>query len=65
MLDRSRKKKIANLVLGLEVPHAHIHLVPIDRESDARPNPELTLSEEEFKTIQQEILRFLHNNQNN
>ena len=28
-------KKIGTLVLGLEVPHAHIHLVPIQSESDA------------------------------
>ena len=28
-------KKVGTLVLGLEVPHAHIHLVPIQSESDA------------------------------
>ena len=27
-------KKVAQVVLGLEVPHAHIHLIPMNRESD-------------------------------
>ncbi len=27
-------KRIATAVIGLEVPHAHIHLVPIDKEAD-------------------------------
>lgn len=29
-------KKVGVAVIGLEVPHAHIHLVPINRESDMR-----------------------------
>lgn len=40
-------KKVATAVIGLEVPHAHIHLVPINKESDMRfsnkienPDPE-------------------------
>jgi diadenosine tetraphosphate (Ap4A) HIT family hydrolase len=33
-IDRAfRPKKVAMLVLGLEVPHAHVHLLPIDSES--------------------------------
>jgi diadenosine tetraphosphate (Ap4A) HIT family hydrolase len=33
-IDRAfRPKKVAVLLLGLEVPHAHIHLLPIDSES--------------------------------
>ena len=41
-------KKVAQVVLGLEVPHAHIHLIPIDKESDVRfggPKVELTAEE--------------------
>ena len=38
--------------MGLEVPHAHIHLIPINKESDMIiSNPKLKLSDEEFKEI--------------
>lgn len=49
-------KKVGEAVLGLEVPHAHIHLIPINRESDMIfSNSKLKLSEEEFKSIAQAI----------
>jgi histidine triad (HIT) family protein len=42
-------KKVGIAVLGLEVPHAHIHLVPLNRESDINfSKPKLSLSSEEF-----------------
>ena len=45
-------KKVGEAVIGLEVPHAHIHLIPIQKESDMIfSNPKLKLSDEEFKTI--------------
>jgi histidine triad (HIT) family protein len=45
-------RKVGEAVLGLEVPHAHIHLIPIQRESDMIfSNPKLKLTEEEFKSI--------------
>lgn len=45
-------KRIGLAVMGLEVPHAHIHLIPINKESDMIiSNPKLTLSDKEFKTI--------------
>jgi histidine triad (HIT) family protein len=45
-------KRIAIGVLGLEVPHAHIHLVPMDTMEDVNfKNPKLKLSPEEFKDI--------------
>jgi histidine triad (HIT) family protein len=41
--------RVAVVVLGLEVPHVHIHLIPIDRESDVDfCKPRLRLSPEEF-----------------
>lgn len=44
--------KVGMAVLGLEVPHAHIHLVPMQSEKDMLfSNPKLKLSEEEFKEI--------------
>ena len=42
--------KVGEAVLGLEVPHAHIHLIPMQSEKDMIfSNPKLSLSEEEFK----------------
>lgn len=44
-------------VIGLEVPHAHIHLIPINGVADMNfSNPKLKLSETEFKAIQQKII---------
>jgi len=43
-------RKVAQVVLGLEVPHAHIHLVPMQSEADVDFRKEkLKLSEEEFR----------------
>ena len=48
--------RVAVVVLGMEVPHAHIHLIPLDRESDACfSQPKLKLSEEEFEEIAEKI----------
>ena len=48
--------KVGQCVLGLEVPHAHIHLVPMQSEADMRfTNPHLTLSPEEFEQIAESI----------
>lgn len=44
--------RIAVVVLGLEVPHAHIHLIPIRNEEDVDfRKPKLNLSDEQFKEI--------------
>ncbi len=48
-------KRVAVAVLGLEVPHAHIHLIPINEESDFDFHKKLKLSPEEFLDIQQRI----------
>ena len=48
--------KVGQAVLGLEVPHAHIHLVPIQSEKDLNfANPKLTLTDEEFQAIARAI----------
>jgi len=45
-------KRIGVAVIGLEVPHAHIHLIPINKESDMLfSNPKLKLTQEEFVSI--------------
>jgi len=44
--------RIGVVVLGLEVPHAHIHLIPMDREGDISfTNPRLKLTPERFAEI--------------
>lgn len=49
-------KRVGVMVIGLEVPHAHIHLVPIQGEKDLNPaNPKLKLSSEEFIEIVEKI----------
>lgn len=53
--------KVGQAVLGLEVPHAHIHLVPMQSEKDMLfTNPKLKLTPEEFagiaKNIEKEIV---------
>jgi histidine triad (HIT) family protein len=48
--------RIGVAVLGLEVPHAHIHLVPMDSMEDINfKNPKLKFSPEEFRKIAENI----------
>jgi histidine triad (HIT) family protein len=50
-------KKVGIAVIGLEVPHAHIHLVPINSADDLNfTRPKLTLQKEKFEIIQQAII---------
>jgi histidine triad (HIT) family protein len=49
--------KVGVMVLGLEVPHAHIHLVPMQSEADLLNfSKKLKLQPEEFKDIQAKIV---------
>ncbi len=49
-------KKVAQVVLGLEVPHAHIHLIPINSEADVDFRKEhLKLPAEEMQAIAEKI----------
>lgn len=44
-------------VIGLEVPHAHMHLIPINTSNDLNfTRPKLSLSKEELAEIQQKII---------
>ena len=50
-------RKVGQAVLGLEVNHAHIHLIPLEKEGDMiLSNPKLKFTEEEFREIAQKIL---------
>ena len=44
-------KRVAEAVIGLEVPHAHIHLVPINTEGDLEFHKKTELSGDEMKSI--------------
>ena len=45
-------QRVGVLVLGMEVPHAHIHLIPLEKETDILlANPKLSLSPEEMEGI--------------
>jgi histidine triad (HIT) family protein len=45
-------KRIGVLVLGMEVPHTHIHLIPLEKETDIDiRKPKLSFSQEEFTAI--------------
>ena len=48
--------RIGVAVIGLEVPHTHIHLVPINHVGDLNfSNPKLKLTDNEFKEISAKI----------
>lgn len=49
-------KRIGIAVIGLEVPHAHIHLIPINKVSDMNfAMPKLQLSKQEFEETAEKI----------
>lgn len=49
--------RIGMVTVGLEVPHAHLHLIPINQANDLSfSNPKLQLSKEELTAIQEAIL---------
>lgn len=53
-------KRIGMAVIGLEVPHAHIHLIPITQEGDLDFKKEhVHMTTEEFVKVQQSIIEHL------
>lgn len=49
-------KRVGVAVIGLDVPHAHVHLIPISKGGDLDfRRPKLELTPEEFKSIQAKI----------
>jgi histidine triad (HIT) family protein len=48
-------------VIGLEVPHAHMHLVPINSSNDLNfTQPKPKAADEDLKAVQQKILSYLN-----
>ena len=49
--------RVGMVTVGLEVPHSHLHLIPINAAADMEfSQPKLSLSKEEFKAIQDLII---------
>ncbi len=44
-------KRIGMSVIGLEVPHAHVHLIPLNEMNEMRFQDKVTLTKEEFEAI--------------
>ncbi len=44
-------KRIGMAVVGLEVPHAHVHLIPLNEMDEMRFQNKVTLSKDEFETL--------------
>jgi histidine triad (HIT) family protein len=52
-------KRIGMMVLGMEVPHTHIHLIPLQKEEDmSLHNKRLQLSPDEMQAIAKEIRKY-------
>lgn len=48
-------KRVGMAVVGLEVPHVHVHLIPLNAMTDMDFGRNMTFSEEEFEEIQKAI----------
>jgi len=60
MEDSFPCNRIGMVTVGLEVPHAHLHLIPINQAEDLNfSNPKLQLSKADFIAIQDTIIRKL------
>lgn len=53
-------KRVGVSVVGLEVPHAHLHLIPFNKEKDMNfSNKKISLTHEDFLKIQKKIINNL------
>ena len=48
-------KRIGMTVIGLEVPHAHVHLIPLNEMDEMRFQNKISLSKEEFEELIKKI----------
>ncbi|MFE3867255.1 HIT family protein [Flavobacterium sp. LS2P90] len=48
-------KRIGMAVIGLEVPHAHVHLIPLNEMDEMRFQNKVSLSKEEFEALATQI----------
>lgn len=52
-------KRIGMAVIGLEVPHVHVHLIPLQAMEDIQFNKKVKLQPEEFEAIAKKIASYL------
>jgi histidine triad (HIT) family protein len=52
-------ERIGMAVIGLEVPHAHVHLIPINEMNEMRFQNKVALTKEEFETLAKKIQQHL------
>ncbi|MGY6649458.1 HIT family protein [Wenyingzhuangia sp. IMCC45574] len=52
-------ERVGLTVIGLEVPHVHVHLIPLNAMADATFGKKEKLSPEEFKAVAEKIASFL------
>ncbi|CAM3969345.1 HIT family protein [Flavobacterium weaverense] len=48
-------KRVGMAVVGLEVPHAHVHLIPLNEMDEMRFQNKVSLTKEEFEALAQKI----------
>ncbi|MFM9825436.1 HIT family protein [Flavobacterium sp.] len=48
-------KRIGMTVIGLEVPHAHVHLIPLNEMDEMRFQNKVTMTKQEFEILAKEI----------
>ncbi|WP_264526284.1 MULTISPECIES: HIT family protein [unclassified Flavobacterium] len=48
-------KRVGMAVVGLEVPHAHVHLIPLNEMDEMRFQNKVSLSKEEFEALAKDI----------
>lgn len=48
-------KRVGMAVIGLEVPHAHVHLIPLNEMDEMRFQNKVTLTKEEFEDLAEKI----------
>lgn len=52
-------KRIGMAVIGLEVPHAHVHLIPLNEMDEMRFQNKVTLTKDEFEALAASIKTYL------
>ncbi|MBB1192162.1 HIT family protein [Flavobacterium sp. SOK18b] len=52
-------KRVGMAVIGLEVPHAHVHLIPLNEMDEMRFQNKVTLSKDEFEALAASIKTYL------
>ena len=52
-------KRVGMAVVGLEVPHVHVHLIPLNEMDEMRFSNKVKLEKEEFENIVKDVQKFL------